>query len=133
MLVQDVMSVPVVYVEPDDMLGTVSDIFEKTSFRHLPVVENEKIMGILSDRDLLRALSPALGTLSETERDLATLKKRVHHIMSRDPVYLYPQATLQEAIKTFNQNHFSCIPIVDKKLRPVGMLSWRDIFQHYAL
>lgn len=132
MLVQEMMSVPVVYVEPDDMLSTVNAIFEQTPFHHLPVVENDKIIGVLSDRDLLKALSPALGTWSETQRDLATLKKRVHHIMSRNPVFLSPQATLQEAIQVFNAHAFSCIPIVDEALRPVGMLSWRDIFKYYA-
>lgn len=129
MRIQNIMTTPVVTVEMDDMLYTVKDIFDHLHFHHLPVVENDCLQGMLSDRDLLKALSPSLGTLAETEKDLRTLKRRVHHIMTRDPVFLSPEDSVERAIKIFNAHTFSCIPVVDRDLHPVGMVSWRDIFK----
>jgi acetoin utilization protein AcuB len=87
------------------------------------------LLGVVSDRDLLKALSPNIGTSTESYKDTATLNKRVHQIMSREPSRLHPEATLLEAINVFNTHTISCIPIVDHADRPVGILSWRDILK----
>lgn len=129
MLIQEIMATPVVSVEMDDMLYAVKDIFEHLHFHHLPVVENNKLQGIISDRDLLSALSPTLGTLAETEKDLCTLKRRVHQVMSRNPIFLRPDDSIQQAIVLFNTHTFSCLPVVDVNENPVGMVSWRDVLK----
>jgi acetoin utilization protein AcuB len=82
---------------------------------------------------LWKALSPNLGTSRESYIDLATLKKRVHQIMSRDPITLKPDAAVQEAIRVFNSHRISCIPIVDDDFKPVGIVSWRDILKAMIL
>ncbi|MHB8722881.1 MAG: CBS domain-containing protein [Steroidobacteraceae bacterium] len=70
------------------------------------------MIGVVSDRDLLRALSPYVGGAAETNRDLATLIKRVHQIMTRRPLTLRPQSASAE---------------------PVGILSWRDLLKSLAV
>jgi acetoin utilization protein AcuB len=129
MIVQDIMTRRVVTVELDDQLATVKDIFDKMHFHHLLVVDDGRLFGIVSDRDLLKALSPDLGTSTESFKDRATLNKRVHQIMSRDPISLRPDASVQDAITVFNTHRISCIPIVDDENKPVGILSWRDILR----
>ena len=123
------MTEKVVTVDIDDRLQVVREIFQQCSFHHLLVVADEKLVGVLSDRDLFKAISPHLGTAAETEKDRATLNKRVHMIMSRQPITLPPEASLWDAIELFRQHSISCIPVVDKFDRPVGILSWRDIFK----
>lgn len=123
------MSPSPVTVEPDDTLATVREIFEKLKFHHLPVVEHYELVGLVSDRDLLKALSPHLGSAAETSRDLATLNKRVHQVMRRGPVTLPPDAELTDAIRVFNREHVSCIPVVDAQHRPLGVLTWRDVMR----
>jgi acetoin utilization protein AcuB len=129
MIVQSIMTRKVVTVELDDTLQTVKEIFDQLRFHHLLVVEEGRLFGVLSDRDLLEALSPNLGTSTESFKDRATLNKRVHQIMSRDPISLTPEASVLEAVKTFNTHRISCIPIVDADDRPVGVISWRDILR----
>jgi len=121
-----------VTVSLDDTLGAVRDIFERHHFHHVLVVDGPQLVGVVSDRDLLKALSPNLGLPSETSRDLATLKKRVHQIMTRDLIVLKEDATVREAIELFNSHRISCIPIVDAHRAPVGILSWRDILKAIA-
>ncbi len=132
MNVGDFMSRNVVCVAMDDRLSTVKEHFDRLKFHHLLVVESGKLVGVVSDRDLLKALSPKLGTLSESEKDAATLNKRVHQVMTRSPISLHPQASLQDAVNVFNTHRISCIPIVTVDGQPVGMVSWRDILKALA-
>ncbi len=127
--VTKIMSKKIVTVELDDTLAIVKEIFEKLKFHHLLVVEGGRLFGVLSDRDLFKALSPNLGTAAETREDKASLNKRVHQIMTRNPIVLHPDAGLYDAVDLFNNHSVSCIPVVDDENRPVGIISWRDILK----
>lgn len=129
-----VMTTRLVTVEIDDPLEIVKQIFDSVKFHHLLVVDSgKKLCGVISDRDLLRALSPYIGTASENARDTATLKKRVHQIMTRQPVTLTPEATVTDAVKVFLEHRVSCIPVVGPGFRAVGIVSWRDVLKSLAL
>ena len=129
MSVEKIMSKTVVTVEMDDSLRVVKEIFDNTRFHHLLVVESGKLFGVISDRDLLKALSPHIGTVGETARDAASLNKRVHQIMTRKPVVVGQNAGIFDAIEIFNNHNISCVPVVDDECKPVGIISWRDILK----
>jgi len=131
MQVQSIMTRRVVTVELDDSLLVVKQIFDQMRFHHVLVVDDQRALcGVISDRDLLRAISPFIGSYSEQSRDLATLQKRVHQIMTRKPVTLRPEQSLEEAVATLLEHRISCLPIVDAAFRPVGIVSWRDLLKH---
>lgn len=130
MKIQDIMTRRVVTVEMDDKLSLVKDIFYNSKFHHLLVIDDGKLFGVVSDRDLLKSVSPNIGTMVVTYKDMATLNKRVHQIMTRKPITLTPDASLSDAIGVFNRHRISCIPIVDENFRPVGIVSWRDIMRY---
>jgi acetoin utilization protein AcuB len=132
MYVENIMNKEVVTVTMDDSLKVVKTIFDQSPFHHLLVVEAGKLFGVISDRDLLKAMSPNVDTISETVHDLASLNKRVHQIMTRKPVTLSPRAEIGEAIQIFNRHSISCIPIVDAENRPVGIITWRNILKEIA-
>lgn len=127
MNVEEIMSETIVTVEMDDSLMVVREIFDKVRLHHLLVVESGILIGVISDRDLLKALSPNIGSVSETAGDLATLNKRAHQIMTRKPVTLSRKAGIHDAIEVFKNHKISCIPIVDEERKPVGIISWRDV------
>jgi acetoin utilization protein AcuB len=129
-----VMTTRLVTVEIDDPLEVVKEIFDSVKFHHLLVVDSAtKLCGVISDRDLLRALSPYIGTASENARDTATLKKRVHQIMTRQPVTLPPEATVADAVKIFLEHRVSCVPVVGPGFKAVGIVSWRDVLKSLTL
>ena len=133
MLLNKIMKTRLTTVEMDDKLRVVKDIFDSMGFHHLLVVGDDKILrGVVSDRDLLRALSPYVGTAAETTRDIASLNKRVHQIMSRQPITLKADGTVDDAIALLLDHRISCVPIVDDQFRPVGIVSWRDILRASA-
>lgn len=129
MKINKLMSKDVVTIEMDDSLSKVKCLFEETGFHHLLVVEDRRLFGIISDRDLLKSLSPAIDTLAATTKDIACLNKKAHQIMTSKPICVDENSTVRNAIQIFNQNNISCIPIINSDEIPVGILSWRDIMR----
>ncbi len=129
MKVLDIMSSPVITVALDDNLSVVYEIFSNTKFHHLLVVEGKRLFGVVSDRDLLKAISPNIGTAAEKNSDTVTLNKKVHQVMTRKPICIKPEANIYKALALFEQHNVSCIPVVDDKYEPVGIISWRDIIK----
>ena len=129
MTLEKIMSKSVVTVEMDDSLEMVKEIFDNAHFHHVLVVGSGKLFGVISDRDLLKALSPNIGTIAETSKDALILNKKAHQIMTRKPVTLAPNAGIYDAVKIFNNNNISCIPVVDDEHNLVGLISWRDILK----
>lgn len=131
--VEEIMSTAVVTVEMDDSVMVIKEIFDHSKFHHLLVLESEKLFGVISDRDLLKVLSPNIGTPAETTKDLVCLNKKAHQIMTRNIHTLEESAEINDAIDIFMNYNISCIPVLNNKGRPVGMISWRDILKAIAL
>lgn len=129
MQLKQIMSRNVVTVELDDKLALVKEIFDHGNFHHVLALEHGELLGVVSDRDLYKALSPNLGTATESYKDVATLNKKVHQIMSRKPVTLDESATIDDAIDVFTANNISCIPILAGGTRLVGIVTWRDLLR----
>ena len=119
----------VVTVDADDRLATLRELFQQTGFHHLVVMDAGQVRGIISDRDLLAAISPNIGTPAETAKDLATLNKLAHQIMSRALVTLRPDEDLQTAIQRLNEYRVSGLPVINDKNQPLGILTWRDVLR----
>lgn len=129
MAIADIMTRKVVSIGMDDTLAEVKTIFDNTKFHHLLVIQSGNLVGVVSDRDLLKAISPNLGTAAETAKDLATLDKKVHQVMSRKPVVVNETAAVHAAVSLINEKGVSCLPVVNDSGKVVGILSWRDIFR----
>ena len=131
MTVASIMTRKVVTVEMDDTLLIISMIFEHVKFHHILVVENRKLVGVISDRDLLRSVSPFLKTACETTRDLDTLRKRAHQIMSRNPITVSPETDIETAASLLLEKNISCLPVVSFHGNIEGIVTWKDILKFY--
>ena len=127
----EIMTSRVVTIEMDDSLEVIRDIFRKVRFHHLLVVDNEKLVGVISDRDVLKAISPYVGTMSETNRDRATLNKRAHQIMSHYPVTVRQSCPLQEAAQLMLTRGVSCLPVTTIDGIIQGVVTWKDVFRAF--
>ena len=131
LFVADIMVTRVVTIEMDDRLALAKEIFDQASFHHLPVVDEGILYGMLSERDLLRAISPHLGAIGETNRDQETLHKRVHQVMTRDPVTISPHKRIDEASELILKHGIGSLPVLeDGKL--VGIVTWKDLLRAYS-
>lgn len=132
MKLASIMSKPVVTVEMDDRLSEVRRLLDSCRFHHLLVVDSGLLVGVISDRDLLKAISPNLGTAAESSSDLATLNKRAHQIMSRDPIAVSAEHTVTDAVDLLCQHGVSCLSVVSDENKPMGIVSWRDLLRAFA-
>jgi acetoin utilization protein AcuB len=127
---RELMTRQIVTVSMDDSLRRVRELFESHHFHHVLVVEGYKLVGIISDRDLLRNISPFVGRdLAERAQDLATLNRRVHQVMSRNLITAGPDTLLDDAIQVVLEHDISCLPVVDEQQHPLGIITWRDILR----
>ncbi len=130
--VASIMTENVLKVKMDDSIGTIREILEKVEFHHLLVVEGLKLVGILSDRDILKEISPFLGTLSEEERDETILNKRIHLIMTRKLITVDKDTDIDTAASLLLDNNISCLPVISPEGEIQGIVTWKDILRFYA-
>ncbi|MBW2222321.1 MAG: CBS domain-containing protein [Deltaproteobacteria bacterium] len=131
MRVASIMTKNVLKVRMDDSIGTMREILENIEFHHLLVVEDRKPVGILSDRDILRVISPFLDTSSEHERDLSILNKKVHQIMTRKLITVNKDTSIETASSLLLENKISCLPVISPKGEIDGIVTWKDILRFY--
>lgn len=130
MEVRDLMTRKVVTVGMDDRLSTVRKLFEQHGFHHLLVVEHRKVVGVISDRDLFKNLSPFIGKpLAERSQDHATLRRRVHQIMTRKLISVPPETSAEQAASLMLEHDVSCLPVLSLEQRPLGIVTARDLLR----
>ena len=132
MNLSEIMTTKVATIGMDDTLAGIRKIFQKVHFHHLLVLSEEyEVVGVISDRDLLKELSPYLNTASEQERDLHTLNKKAHQIMSRKLISASATSTIREAALLLMEHSISCLPILAQDKSLVGIVTWKDILRFF--
>jgi acetoin utilization protein AcuB len=129
MQVQQIMTRHVVSVSMDDSLESVRNLFHTYKFHHVVVVDQCKVVGIVSDRDLLRNLSPFVGKPMERSLDSASLRKRAHQVMTRTVLTVSPETPSAEAAIMLINNDISCLPVTDEYGACVGIVTSRDLLR----
>ncbi len=129
MRVEDSMKTRPDQVSLDHSLLQIQELFKKHGFHHLLVVEEDIVVGVISDRDLLREISPFMGTIAEEARDRETLAKKAHQIMTRRLVTISREASLFEAGQLMLEKNVSCLPVVAKGTFLEGLLTRDDLLK----
>jgi acetoin utilization protein AcuB len=117
MLVSKRMKKTVVTVGPEDHLATVQKKMKEGGFRRTPVVENGRLVGIVTDRDIRQHL----GYLEKTKVNVAVSEKLVT---------VAPQTTLEEAAKLLLKHKIGGLPVVEDG-QLVGIITTSDILQAF--
>lgn len=131
MLISEFMTRDPVTVTPDDTVLTVYERLRAGHFRHLPVIEGERLTGIVTDRDLRRLL-PIGVDAATSENWLHRLSlAHVRDIMTRDPVTGWPDMAVEEAARVLYEEKFGSLPIVEND-RLVGIITDNDIFRIFV-
>jgi CBS domain-containing protein len=131
MKVADIMVKEVATLDIEDELSLANDIMRLGRIRHLPVVSGEKVMGIISERDLFRSsLAQALGYGNKDSREvMRTL--RIKDVMVKKVVTITPDTELKNAVAIMVERKIGCLPVVqDDKL--LGLITETDILLQYC-
>ena len=138
MHVEDLMTSKVFTVEQNDLIDRVFFLIHYENIRHLPVVEKGQVIGIVSDRDLYKALGPKNNSSAieaSNEKNAAELHvapQKVRHIMHRGVKTVHRNTPASEAAAIMARNKIGALPVVDKDNKLVGILSATDILRVFS-
>jgi CBS domain-containing protein len=127
--VKDLMATNVSTLGRNDTLDLADNVMILDRIRHLPVLDEKRVVGVVSQRDLFRsALAVALGY---GERAQATLLKTltVKEVMSEPAITISAEAPIKEAARLMIERKIGCLPVIERG-RLVGILTETDILRH---
>ncbi len=129
MLVENWMSKDVITVDVNDSMQDATRLLKEHNIRGLPVMENGKLVGIVTDRDLKKASASDATTLEIHELLYMISRIKVKEIMTKNPITIPVDSTIDEAAEVLLENKLSGAPVVDDKGQVVGIITQIDIFR----
>ena len=130
-LVRDIMQRKVVTISVGDSLSTVEDIMTLGHVRHMPVVQAGRLVGVVSQRDLLRASLSALSDFGRDERRAFLQAVEIKKVMSAPAITIAPDASVQEAARVMAAHKIGCLPVTERG-QLVGLVTETDLLVHFA-
>ncbi|MBI2369521.1 MAG: CBS domain-containing protein [Deltaproteobacteria bacterium] len=125
MIVGKIKSRKLITVSPQDTVGQAFSLIQRHKVRHLPVVRDGKLVGIITDRDIRQAFVPVRS--GQEGRPRYVLKKlRVSELMTPRPLTVTPQTDVVEAATLLNQHRIGGLPVVENG-KLVGIITVTDI------
>jgi CBS domain-containing protein len=126
-VVSDVMQCEVVSLKSGDRLDLAEDIMCLGRIRHLPVLEEGRLVGLVSQRDLLAAsLSQALD-FEKSQRRTFVRSVEIDEVMARDVETIEPGASLRDAAARMLRGKIGCLPVAKPDGTLVGLISESDL------
>jgi acetoin utilization protein AcuB len=132
MKVRDCMKSPVFTVTPDTLIDNALETMHEKHVRRLPVVENGKLVGLVT-RNIIRGAipsSPAPLTLWGIHYQLARMK--VRDVMITDVIVVHPDDTIKEVVALSEKHQIGTFPVVDENGNLVGILTNTDLLHIVA-
>lgn len=125
-VVRDVMTRNPLTFDSEARLSDAVALMDERHVRHMPVVHEGKLTGLLSDQDVHDAL-PSVLTLKDPEaRKRALFITRISQVCNKDPTVLDPGTTVVEAITAMRRSRHGCCPVVEDG-KVVGILTSGDL------
>ena len=132
--VADVMTRDVTTVFEESSLREVFAILAPYRFRHLPVVDGKRLVGILSQRDLLQITSQGMDpNLATRARSVRALEETfVRDVMNNNLITIRPDASLAEAARVMTTQRVGALPVVNEAQELLGIISEHDLLRGLA-
>ena len=119
--VKDFMTINPVTVSPGEDIKVVFNQLLDSKIRQAPVVENKKLVGIVTDRDIRMALI----------EDRSTPALTVKSVMSENPLAVTEDTTIEKAARIIIEKKYNALPVVDKNKQLLGILTTTDIIEGF--
>jgi FOG: CBS domain len=130
MFVKDRMTVNPTTISDLAPIIEAGEIFHKNNFARLPVMHDGKLVGIITQDDLLKVSPSQATTLSVWELNYVLSKLLIKDAMTKNPITINPEATLEEAAMLMRDKEIGALPVVDHD-KLVGIITESDIFDAF--
>lgn len=127
--VSQIMSKDLITVTTNQSLYDVERLLNRHNIRHIPVVEGDRLVGVISRSDLLRI---SFADLTENEENVEAIVYDLYtipQVMTRVPVTVVSDATIKEVAEIFSKQSFHSMPVVDEG-KLVGIVTTTDLINY---
>lgn len=128
MFVRDYMTLNPITVTPETTFPQALNVIRKEKIRHLPVIDNGRLVGIMVEKDLLSNQPSPATTLSVYEIYALIETLHVRQMMKSPVITVEGDCPIEEAARIMVENQISCLPIMDGNAL-VGIITETDIFK----
>jgi acetoin utilization protein AcuB len=129
MLVKNWMNKPAITIDKHSSMHDAMTLMKKHQITLLPVMDGQRLVGVLTDRDLKKASASDATTLEMHELLYLLSNIKVKNIMSSKPISVPPDFTIEETAELLLANKISGVPVVDNEGSVVGVITHTDLFK----
>ncbi len=131
--VRDLMTEKIFALRADDDIQMARDLMDERNVRHVPVVDEDRhLVGLVSERDLLRSMYPSTSELPVGTQHAVLQRVKVSAIMTRDVETVEPDDALAAAAQVMLDNKYGCVPVVVEGGPVEGILTESDFVRYLA-
>lgn len=128
-VVREIMMGSPVTLKPDDTLDLANDVISLGRIRHIPVVEDGKLVGLLSERDLIGAAASQIFGLKQKSKSALLKSVLIKDVMKKRVITVKPDTLIKEAAHLLAEKKIGCVPVMsDGSL--VGLVTTTDILRY---
>ena len=128
MLVKNRMSHPIIAVSPDTPIMEAMELMKQKSIRRMPVLDNGKLVGIVSDKDLLNAAPSDATSLSVWEVNYLVARIKIKDVMTKNVMTITEDTPIEEAARIMADNKVGGLPIM-RNGEVIGLITETDLFK----
>lgn len=130
MAVKDFMTKKVVYISPDTTIAHAADKMREQGLHRLPVIENDKLVGLVTEGTIAEASPSKATSLSIFEMNYLLNKTKVKDVMIDKVITVSPFASLEDAVYLMLKNKVGILPVVEND-QVYGVITDRDVFKSF--
>ena len=128
-IVTDIMMGSPVTLKPEDTLDLANDIISLGRIRHIPVVDAGRLVGLLSERDLMGAAASHVFRLKQKSKSALLKSVLIRDVMKKRVVTVSPQTSIKDAAHLMADKKIGCVPVVSNGAI-VGLVTTTDILRY---
>jgi len=114
---------------PDDTLDLANDVISLGRIRHIPIVENGKLVGLLSERDLIGAAANQVFGLKQKTRSALLKTVLIKTIMKKHLLTVAPETEIKDAAHLMAAKKVGCLPVLSEGAL-VGLVTTTDVLRY---
>jgi CBS domain-containing protein len=128
-VVREIMMGSPVTLKPEDTLDLANDVISLGRIRHIPVLDDGRLVGLLSERDLIGAAANQIFGLKQKSKAALLKTVLIKDIMKKKVITVTPDTTIKDAAHVMATKKIGCVPVLTEGAL-VGLLTTTDILRY---
>ena len=128
-VVREIMMGSPVTLKPDETLDLANDVISLGRIRHIPIMEDGRLVGLLSERDMMGAATTTIFGLKRKSKSALLKSVLIKDVMKKKVVTVKPDTPIKDAAHLMKEKKIGCVPVVNEGSL-VGLVTTTDILRY---